>query len=409
MSKTPLELWKIRWKRYIPPILPISFAAALLTLIVYLTGRANPAFADIVNRWYGGVLRILAAKITGIVPFSLAEGLLMASPILLAVLIACAVKCVRHSMRAGIRYVCVLLSVVFILFSMFVPMLGIGSSASPLSDRLGFAEEKVSAEQLAETMQWAIDEANKLCGEINFSFGGASAMPFHDYDRMCRDLMIGYERLHRDHPIFTQFSSSVKPVILSEPMSYTHITGIYTFFTGEANLNVNFPDYSLPFTAAHELAHQRGFAREKEANFIAFLVCINADQPYTRYSGYVNLVEYLSNALYSADKVLWEETFYTLDMRIRYEMQAYNDFYDQYRDNTVADISNAVNDTYLKVQGQTEGTKSYGLVVDLAVSYFYNVVKTPADEVMEDTVDIAQTADEEAAPAESAETEDGTP
>ncbi len=383
MSKTALELWKIRWKRYVPPILPISFAAALITLVIYLTGRANPAFADTVNRTWGGILRIIAAKVTGILPFSLAEGLLMASPILLAVLIALAVRCVNHSMRAGIRYVCVLLSVVCILFTLFVPMLGIGSSASPLSDRLGFPEEKVSAVQLAETMQWAIDEANKLCGEVDFSFGGASAMPFSDDNRMCRDLMIGYERLHRDHPIFWQFSSSVKPVILSEPMSYTHITGIYTFFTGEANLNVNFPDYTLPFTAAHELAHQRGFAREKEANFIAFLVCINSDQPYTRYSGYVNLVEYLSNALYSADKTLWEETFYTLDMRIRYEMQAYNDFYDQYRDNVAADISGAVNDTYLKVQGQTEGTKSYGLVVDLAVAYYYSL--NGAQDVSADT------------------------
>ena len=197
---------------------------------------------------------------------------------------------------------------------------------------------------------------------------------------MCRDLMIGYERLHRDHPGFWQFSSAVKPVILSEPMSYTHITGIYTFFTGEANLNINFPDYTLPFTAAHELAHQRGFAREKEANFIAFLVCINSEHPYTRYSGYVNMVEYLSNALYSADRTLWEEVFYSLDLRIRYEMQAYNDFYDKYRESVAADVSNAVNDTYLKVQGQTEGTKSYGLVVDLAVAYFNGVVKASQTE-----------------------------
>lgn len=400
MSKTALELWKIRWKRYIPPILPISFAAALITLVLYLTGRANPVFADAVNRYWGSILRVAAAKITGILPFSLAEGLLMASPILLGVLIALAVRCVRHSMRAGIRYVCVLLSVVFILFTMFVPMLGIGSSASPLSDRLGFAEEKVSPQQLAETMQWAIDEANQLCNAVDFSFGGASAMPFSDYDRMCRDLMIGYERLHQDHPIFTQFSSSVKPVILSEPMSYTHITGIYTFFTGEANLNVNFPDYSLPFTAAHELAHQRGFAREKEANFMAFLVCIHADNPYTRYSGYVNLVEYLSNALYSADRDLWRETFDTLDMRIRYEMQAYNDFYDKYKDNTVADISNAVNDTYLKVQGQTEGTKSYGLVVDLAVSYYYGVVKESPADVPEVSADTAESETETAEESE---------
>ena len=385
MTKTMLEQFRIRWKRYVPPILPISLAIAALTLIIHITACAYPAFADAVNLWYGGSLRFLTAKLSGLLPFSLAEGLLLFSPVLLAVLIVYAVRCVRQSLRAGIRYICVLLSVICILFSLFVPTLGIGSQASSLSGRLGFAEEKVSPAQLAETMQWAIDEANKLCNEVDFAFAGASVMPFDDYGSMCRDLMIGYERLHRDHPVFRQFSSAVKPVILSEPMSYTHITGIYTFFTGEANLNVNFPDYSLPFTAAHELAHQRGFAREKEANFIAFLVCINSDQPYTRYSGYVNMVEYLSNALYSADRELWQNTFYSLDMRIRYEMQAYNEFYDKYKDNVAADVSNAVNDTYLKVQGQTEGTKSYGLVVDLAVAYYYGVVcaddRTAAEEL----------------------------
>ncbi len=374
MPKTAFEQFRIRWKRYIPPILPIAAALAVITFAVHMAAKANDALADAINLYVGSPLRMLTASLTGWLPFSLAEGLLMASPILLAVLIALAVKYTKHSLRAGIRYVCVLLSVICLLYTLFVPTLGIGSDASPLSDRLGISDEKVSAEQLAETMQWAIGEANRLCGDIDFAFGGASYMPFDDYDAMCRDLMVGYERLHRDHPIFVRFPSRVKPVILSEPMSYTHITGIYTFFTGEANLNVNFPDYSLPFTAAHELAHQRGFAREKEANFIAFLVCIHADQPYTRYSGYVNLVEYLSNALYSADRELWEEVFYTLDMRIRCEMQAYNDFYDKYRDHVAADISNAVNDTYLKVQGQTEGTRSYGLVVDLGVSYYYSVV-----------------------------------
>ncbi|MGM9625363.1 MAG: DUF3810 domain-containing protein [Eubacteriales bacterium] len=370
MQKTKWEKLKIRWKRYIPLCLPVTLLWAVLSLLLHLIVKTNPVWADAANRYYGTAVRILTNLITGWLPFSLAEGLLLFSPVLLALLILIAVRCSAKGLRAGIRYVCVLMSVICVLYSLFVPSLGLGSDTSPLSDRLGLTEEAVSAEELAVTMQWAIDNANALCAKVDFAFGGASSMPFDNYDAMCADLMIGYERLHRDYPIFIQFPSSVKPVILSEPMSYTHITGIYTFFTGEANLNVNFPDYTLPFTAAHELAHQRGFAREKEANFIAFLVCIHAESAYSRYSGYVNMVEYLSNALYSADRALWEQTFNTLDYRIRYEMQAYNDFYDKYKENTAADISNAVNDTYLKAQGQTAGTKSYGLVVDLAVAYY---------------------------------------
>ncbi|MBP3919115.1 MAG: DUF3810 domain-containing protein [Clostridia bacterium] len=370
MSKQNLKQLQIKWKRYIPLCLPISFACAAATLILHIVTKTHPQIADAANRYYGTAVRILTNLLTGWLPFSLAEGLLLFSPVLLFVLIWLAVYLTKKSMRLGVRYLCVLLSVICILYTLFVPALGLGSNTTDLAARLSLNGEAVSAEQLAAAMQWCVDEANALCGSVDFAFGGASSMPFATYDRMCADLMIGYERLHQAYPIFWQFTSSVKPVILSDPMSYTHITGIYTFFTGEANLNVNFPDYTLPFTAAHELAHQRGFAREKEANFIAFLVCIHGENPYTRYSGYLNMAEYLSNALYSADKTLWEETYSKMDPRIRCEMQAYNRFYEKYKDNTAATISNAVNDTYLKVQGQTAGTKSYGLVVDLAVAYY---------------------------------------
>ncbi len=370
MSRTKAQLFWIRCKRYIPLCLPLSLAAALITFVLHMTAISNASFADAVNYYWGGALRFLAAKITGLVPFSIAEGLLLFSPVLVIVLFSLSLILSKRSIRTGVRYICTLLSIIFLLYTLFVPMLGIGSYASPLSDRLGLTESKVTALQLAETMKWVIDEVNQLDDEVDFRFGGASVMPFQSFDEMCEDLMIGYDRLGEEYPLFFDFSSVVKPVILSEPMSYTHITGIYTFFTGEANLNVNFPDYTLPFTAAHELAHQRGIAREKEANFVAFLVCINSDNPYTRYSGYLNMVEYLSGALYSADKALWEKIYRELDNCIVYELYAYDEFYEKYRENTAATISNAVNDTYLKVQGQTAGTKSYGLVVDLAVAYY---------------------------------------
>ena len=151
-------------------------------------------------------------------------------------------------------------------------------------------------------------------------------------------------------------------------MTYTHISGVYTMFTGEANLNVNYPDYVLPYTAAHELAHQRGIAREDEANFVAFLVCMASDDPYIRYSGYLNMYEYVSSALYSASRDYYSQIQQVLDPRIYYELRAYSLFFDKYRDTVVSEISESVNNAYLVIQG-TEGTKSYGMVVDLAVVY----------------------------------------
>ena len=161
----------------------------------------------------------------------------------------------------------------------------------------------------------------------------------------------------------------VKPVLASEVMSHMHITGVYSFFTGEANINVNFPAYTIPFTAAHELAHQRGIAREDEANFVAFLVCMESEDPYVRYSGYMNVYEYVANALWSADRELYYKAVARLNEQVKGEMRAYNRFYDQYSGSVAGQVSSTINNSYLQSQG-TPGIKSYNMVVDLTVAYF---------------------------------------
>ena len=119
------------------------------------------------------------------------------------------------------------------------------------------------------------------------------------------------------------------------------------------------------------MAHQRGIARENEANFLAYLVCISSDDPYMQYAGYLNMYEYLASPLYSASPSLYGKAVGRLDVRVRYDLECYSDFFDRYRDNIAADVSDAVNDTYLVLQG-TEGSRSYGMVVDLAVAYHKN-------------------------------------
>lgn len=154
-------------------------------------------------------------------------------------------------------------------------------------------------------------------------------------------------------------------------MTYTHISGVYTFFTGEANVNVNYPDFNTPFTMAHEMAHQRGIAREDEANFVAFLVCMESDDEYIRYSALTNMLQYMGNALYSADSSLYSKLYgsYYPD-NVKAEFRAYSTFFDKYRDSGVSNVVENVNDTFLGSQGQTHGTRSYGLVVELFTSYY---------------------------------------
>ena len=208
---------------------------------------------------------------------------------------------------------------------------------------------------------------NSLDGKIKFGYASLSEMPYSNSE-MINKLNDAYEKAYDKYAFIAPLRASVKQVALSELMTYTHISGVYSFFTGEANINVNYPDFVLPYTAAHEMAHQRGIAREKEANFVAYLVCMESDDDYIRYSAYLNMYEYIISALSKADKKLYSKTVKNLDTDIRYELAAYSDFFDKYRDSKASTVSETINNTYLTIQG-TEGTKSYGMVVDLFVAY----------------------------------------
>lgn len=75
------------------------------------------------------------------------------------------------------------------------------------------------------------------------------------------------------------------------------ISGFYNPFLGESNLDHSFSTIYLPFLMAHEMAHGYGFAREGEANFIAYLACEASTNPLYRYSGRLTYLLYLTHHL----------------------------------------------------------------------------------------------------------------
>ncbi len=346
----------------------------IVSVCIHIGAVCFEPFADFISRTAGALLRRLLATLTGWIPFSLAEMCFLAMPFLLVLLYFLALRRMNGGKTQSIRFLTSFASIPVFLYGTFVFGFLTAYHGTAIAEKVGLEQTDVSTADFKETMSWLIDEANALCGEINYRFGSFSVMPF-TLDELNEQLMGDYSRFCEKYPSFQNYRSRVKPVALSKALTYTHIAGVYTFFTGESNLNMNFPDYTLPFTAAHELAHQRGVAREDEANFAAFLVCINSDNPYIRYCGYVNMIEYLAGPLYEADASGYSELIGGLDSRLAYELRSYQDFFEPYQDNIAADISGTINDTYLKVQGQSEGAKSYGLVADLAVAYYLSCEK----------------------------------
>lgn len=155
----------------------------------------------------------------------------------------------------------------------------------------------------------------------------------------------------------------------SEGMSWAGICGIFMPFTAEANVNTHQPSLLLLSSAAHENAHSLGFAREDEANFIAYLACISSEDPSIRYSGAMLALINCGNALYKSapDKAAALRETYS-DAVIR-DIAAYNQYWEGY-EGQVEEAFDSINDSYLKFNLQENGVKSYGMMVDLMLAYY---------------------------------------
>lgn len=351
----------------LPVAVGIIYILTALTAVFHAISVFSESFSDFVNMNISVGVRFILAHITNFVPFSVAETLLILLPVWAFLLIRRAIKYYSDSWKRVLIYIGKLLAVACIIYMIFFWGYGVGYGSPEIGKKLVLERADVSAEELYDTAIYFSGKVNEEAKNVTFRRENFSVMPY-TIEEMNEKLDKAYKKFSETSDAVSKLSSNLKPVMLSEPMSYTHITGVYSFFTGEANINVVFPDYTIPYTAAHELAHQRGIARENEANFIAFLVCAGSDDAYIRYSGYQNMLEYVLDALYRADTELYKEAIKSVDLKVRYEMSAYSEFFDKYRDSTASKVSGAVNDTYLKLN-RTEGEKSYGMVVDLAVAY----------------------------------------
>ena len=296
------------------------------------------------------------------------EFLLYASPLIVAVTAYLTFKCVKNGKIYILRAVSAVLSIAAGVYFCFAVGFAPGYRGSSIADKMGLDRKDVTADELYSVTLTVTAEIDRLCKKINYYSDGFSVLPY-SLDTLSERLSDGYSDLSDDCNDIKTFSSEVKPLIISPLMTYTHISGIYSFFTGEANLNNNYPGFINVYTSAHEMAHQRGISREDEANFVAFLVCLNTEDDYIKYCAYMNMYEYLSDALYSADRDLWQDAKNTLPEKARGEFFAYSVFFDKYRNSTASNISDTLNNAYLESQG-TEGSKSYGMVVDLAVAYY---------------------------------------
>lgn len=361
----------------------IAISAAVLSIAATIAASNSVDFAN----WYSfniyPVIQKIFSFISGLFPFSIAEmaviilavsavGLIIFGIVKLILKITGKTKKEKKPLKPRILSAVSTISMIAALVAfVFVFNCGINYYRSPFSAYSGLEIGKYSKEQVCEVLEYVISRTNETARQLELDEKGICILPENHLDIETEAM----KKLAEKYPVMNAYYPHAKPVAILSPLwCYTKIVGIYIPFTMEANYNTCDTSDSIGHNICHELSHLTGFMREDEANFVAYLACRESDNAYLQFSGYQATLHFLLNAYYPEVPLEEYLRVYSLIDPIVVEHNRYASEYWSQFDTPVAEVSNAINDTYLKINNQTDGTKSYGRMVDLVIAdYFKNI------------------------------------
>ncbi len=346
----------------------MSGIKTVLALLVLICTRYVPGAADWYTRNIYPLFVSTLGRVSGWFPFSVVEVLLYA--LLIAVFIRlCQTgrKLYRkeQSIRAaGAESVRHLASFASALLLMYMLTCGANYYNTSFAELYGMQIDGYELEQLLELTQQLTEDVNRYGELVEREADGTTKAP-EDVQTLATEAMAG---LAEDYPALAGYYPRPKSLLISEILSYQSLSGIYSPFTVEANYNGDIMGYNIPFTACHELSHLRGFMREDEANFIAYLACVHSEEVVFQYGGSLVAWIHTMNTLYKYEPELHAAVYEQLSDAVLTDLRANSEFWSGYK-GTVSKVSDKVNDTYLKANRQEHGVQSYGRMVNLLIYY----------------------------------------
>ena len=343
-------------------------AAAGLLLI--RLSRLSPAATEAVysRRVFPVVSAVLSVP-ARFLPFSFVAVLIWSIPPLAVFLLALPLvqmRRTRDKRRFLLRYSKGILLIPVLIFFVFA------ISCAPNFARLTFAEQSglairpSTAKELASLCYELIGRTNEARAAVQEENGVFAAG--EDFRTLSQASLGAFNALEADYPFLRRVAVAPKAMLGSEALSYLEVTGFYSCFTSEPNVNVHMPDLELPFTMCHELAHTSGMMREDEANFIGYLACERSELASMRYSGLICALNYSMGQLYAASPALYWELRNLYSEGVERDLADSNAYWEPYSKTVSTQVYSAVNDAMLKLNDQTDGRRSYGRMVDLLLA-----------------------------------------
>ena len=364
--------------------------AAIIGAITWVLMQFGERFSTLVDMVYPYVIRTVQgylAQWSGSVDFLLWQFLAIA----LAVVILASLVAVIATKKSLIAWGGWVLSAFAFIYLLHTMLWGLNYYAGPLSEDIRMETAQYTIEELADATEYYRDRANTLADRMKRD--GSGNLTYPEFRELADRAGLGFQRLvyNRSFPIFAGSTLPVKELGWADMYTSMGITGVTFGITGEAAVNPQIPDVTLPFTMCHEMAHRMCIASERDANFAAFLACsVHPDLEF-EYSAYFMAFRYCYNALASVKTVAAQE--FAADLRdgigakLQQDLTDYDSFFRAKQDKAATEIANTANDTYLRTSGETAGIASYSQVCDLLVNWHIQEVVLPSIAVEESHFD----------------------
>ena len=325
-------------------------------------------YPNSVEKYYSNGLYPIISKIfrifLGWIPFSIGDFIYFFGGVLIIYSFARFFKTKLFSIKNLVFRVLGVLSVIYFLFNI---SWGLNYYRLPVQKTLGFENKKVSEEELLNFTQQLIQKINKVHLKITLNDTLIVENP-NEKTEILNQAFSSYNLLEEKYPQIRISKKSVKKSLFSLPLTYMGFAGYLNPFTGESQVNKLIPNNNFVATSCHEIAHQTGIASESEANFVGYLAATNYNNNYFKYSGYLLALRHCLVDVYRSDKEKFNDLKLTINKGILKDIQQSQKFWNSYQ-NWSEKYFKLFYDSFLKVNQQKDGIKSYHKMVSLLINY----------------------------------------
>lgn len=346
-----------------------SWFIVLLLLVIALAvfGFSRPRVeTDFSTGWYPS-FSVVQRNITGWIPFSVGDiiYLIVFLSILFAVIRfvnkAISRKLNRRALVASLGKWVLTLLAVYIIFQSFW---GLNYNRQGIAFQLRLEKPRYDTAALLKLQTFLLGQVNSSKEELNVSEKG-----YPENREIFNRGTAVYHQAAISFPFLQYSPASIKSSLFGKAGNYLGFTGYYNPFTGEAQVNTTVPRFLIPIITAHEMAHQLGYAKENEASFVGYLVSTTADDPYYRYSAYLDLFFYVNAQVSEFDSLSTQRAISQLDEGVKTDIKEWRDFALAHR-TFLSKATTWLYGKFLVWFNQPEGIKSYDAVVALVISYY---------------------------------------